>query len=638
MRKGLQKGFGLTEALIGLVILSSGLIAIYGVHSDFLRSANDSRDRDIALHLASSRLEAVRDDLADGSINPNIYPDETGLEGSYDRVTTITAVDDRYNVKIKVSWGGLFGDDSIVIGAQLKTMDPSKVISVTTNGSETTLPTVSSIIGTPQGEAEYGSGEETSTAGIDNSIEGENDGTRIVEEEGLYKLVDNATDEVLLKSSTPLKTISGRMYVNITAAGISKSDIDALYVGAPDVSVCRNVRNTSGNSNNYYDFNTGSDYHYLLYQCYVGANWYGDIGIGCSQYRANGDCGIGGTSIPQTDSNACVGDPAETADDVATNAFSREPQSGLKRSYRGYAEAQPTVTVDGANYYVIRGISESYAGHDLYLSGSSLCETSMTTLEDSEDGAFANSAGRYVCLSDSCPSDLLDVYAQTVNLDIYTWLASSEGPLYEIGDGVGDSGAQAVVSSVSAAIGNDSTVCTNPFNDNQWQCQVKRFGSVTGASWNAGNWDGEISFTYEGITCDQGSGGVVTKSVSLNPSTASIAMNCNGSGGGTSCSIDSFGWVEDAASASSTLSWTTSNCSTVKLRMCDEVKNKTCTPLISDTPKPSVLDGNHAGGSDLLVGGDDTKCFKLFAGDTEVVTEESPVKCIREFDGYSYEP
>ena len=73
MRKAIQKGFGLTEALIGLVILSSGLIAIYGVHSDFLRSAKDSRDRDIALQLASSRLEEVRDDLADGSINPGDY-------------------------------------------------------------------------------------------------------------------------------------------------------------------------------------------------------------------------------------------------------------------------------------------------------------------------------------------------------------------------------------------------------------------------------------------------------------------------------------------------------------------------------------------------------------------------------------
>jgi type II secretory pathway pseudopilin PulG len=629
MRKAIQKGFGLTEALIGLVILSSGLIAIYGVHSDFLRSANDSRNRDIALQLASSRLEEVRDDLADGSINPGDYSPETGLEETYDRVTTLTAVDDRYNVKIKVSWGGLFGDDSIVIGAQLKTMDPAKVISVTTNGSETTLPAVSSIIGTPQGEAEYGSGETTDTAGSNNAVENENDGTRIVEEGGLYKLVDNTTNEVLLKSSSPLKTISGRMYVNITAAGIEKSDIDALYVGAPDVSVCRNVRNTSGNSNDYYAIDP--DYYYLLYQCYVGANWYGDIGIGCSQYRNNGDCGIGNTSIPQTDSNACVGDPAETANDVATNAFSREPQSSLKRSYRGYAEAQPEVVVDEANYYVIRGIDESYAGHDLYLSGSSSCETSMTTLEESEDGAFADSSGRYVCLSDSCPSDLLDVYAKEVTLNIYTWLTGSVTALYEVGDDVGVTDAQAVVSGVSAAIGDESTVCDNLFDDNQWACTVKRFGSVTGTSWNAGNWDGEISFTYEGIECDQGSDGVVTKSVSVNPTTADIVMNCNGSGSGASCLIESFDWVEVTPSPSSTLLWATSNCSGVDLRMCDEDKNNTCTPLSTDTSMSSTADGSYQGGSDLE--DDDTKCFKLFADN-----EESQVKCIREKNGYKYVP
>lgn len=615
-----QKGFGLTEALIGLVILSAGLISIYGVHSDFLRSANDSRDRDKAVQLASSRLEEIRDDLSDGKLDTPLITEEKDATGVYTLKTTINEDTDKnlYKVKVDVGWGGLFGSDSILIGAQMKKMKPSSVISVSTNGASTLIPKVSSTIGSPQGEAEYGSGEITETSGVNNEVANDiNDGTRIVEEGGLYKLVDNITNEVLLKSSSPLKTISGRMYVNISAAGIEKSDLDTLFVGAPDISVCRNVRITTGSEDNssydYWSVGDSSDHYYFYYQCYVGQNWYGDIGIlsndYCSSYNSGtGECQTRVDAVEIADNLACVGDPAETTNDIAFNYFSRYPQSSLKRSYRGYVAATPAENyeIDNANYYVIEGIKNSYEDHHLYFSGTSSCVSSMS--DNAISGAFGTSEGRYVCMSGLCPGDLFDLYAKSNTLNVLvsgsieTGLTTNDG-----------------ITAVSAVVGTTNYEC-DP-SGNKWEClSVPRFGTVSDQvgndnvndTWSAGAWIGKILVSYSsGLTCNLGDGSVITQNFVLPSGQNTIAVNCNGSGSGSSCTF-SIGWDDGTADVTSTLEWTSSGCSSVTLRRCSPTgQNEFCVPDVNATSVSTDDIGKYVAGG--FLGNNKIHCYSLFA-------------------------
>jgi len=114
-----QKGFGLTENLIALVVLSVGLIAIYGVHTDLLRSMSDDKERLIALNYATEALADYRRGyLAAGD---NFCADV----GTYTCTLSQDGSGALLDIKAKVEWDNLFGAQSLTLDS--KVIAPEKL-------------------------------------------------------------------------------------------------------------------------------------------------------------------------------------------------------------------------------------------------------------------------------------------------------------------------------------------------------------------------------------------------------------------------------------------------------------------------------------------------------------------------------
>lgn len=432
-----QVGFGITESLIGLVVLSFGLIAIFGAHSSFMKGFTDDKSRQEALQIASSVLEEIRKDAIDGgSFNlSGGYTDqlEEGERATYKKTLDIvsavaTEVSETYKVTSTVKWDSIYGGtENVTLNTYVKLQDPTAALSITQNGEDTTYKYATNNILSPVGQAEYGTIDDELSDNASELVgfEGLN-GVKVYldNKDALYKLVDG--DQVLLKSSNQLVRISGKIFVDIEATGADIDELGTLYAGAPDISYCQtSPYNVIQGSSKYYQAN---------YICYFGQQWYGSIGVvaktKCSQYEKDGDCKKW-TGPDVTDSLACVGDPTQSVGDVLTNDFSRDPQSSLTRKYLGYKEAleggERIIVGDTATKYVITGLECNdlngcqFQNHHMYFSGTTSCSDSMNALASVTDYAdiFEDNPGKNYCLSDFCPKDVTSPYGIDGVLKVY---------------------------------------------------------------------------------------------------------------------------------------------------------------------------------------------------------------------------
>jgi hypothetical protein len=90
-----------------------------------------------------------------------------------------------------------------------------------------------------------------------------------------------------------------------------------------------------------------------------------------------------------------------------------------------------------------------------------------------------------------------------------------------------------------------------------------------------------------------------------------IAVNCNGSGSGSSCTF-SIDWDPGTVGMNSYLEWTSSGCSSETLRRCSPTgQNEFCVPDVNATSVSTSVSGTYVAGG--VLGNNEIHCYSLFA-------------------------
>ena len=566
------QGFGLTEGLISLIVLSAGLLAIYGVHTDLIRSFEDDKTRTEALYITSQKIAEIRDDAADGAISASAGTE--GIDGEtaiFSRVTARSDSGSSSTFTITTSWDGLFGEQSVQLQTVVMPLDPVVAKDITLNGNDPSG--TANLIATPQGSAEYGNGrvltdEELSGKSPElNTVENVEDGTKTLQlDDGKYYLIDS-DNTVLLKSNNPFVTINGRLYKDASWAQSLKD----LFIGAPDISICKTIRGVEGGGYGEYSktglttnvctggyWTNGSkagqckeyteqtgqsvSYDYALYRCYVGSDWYGSIAV-TDQVGA-------GDNIVVDDGTVCLGDPNQTTDDTSTDDFSTYPVAKLSRQYRGYqlavnSEGKPVdssgveVTSGNAAYFKITGTPTcqsinapecTFSRHDFVVKSiADDCPNTMTVEFDGEipsgesgDDSF-NPGARYCLPGDVCPTDVESAYAKLNDLRINVTLWT---------DGSAPNNSNNISIKAINKFSGSTQFCeqTSDSSKQDWKCLVTNAGSKsTGDFIPSDAWEGEIVVETEG-SCVGGDSPTNSEQEGAGDYVVSLAVNVTSDG------------------------------------------------------------------------------------------------------------
>jgi Tfp pilus assembly protein PilV len=429
-----QTGSILIEALVALVVVSVGTFGVMKLNTVLLSGTGISKTRAEALQIAQNRMETIRNfSIEAGCPAVDTGSTETaavsGTNASYKVGRTISSVlAERVNVEIYVGWDGVadphnsVSDKRIVLSSVVACAGTgtSGMVGGTANAQN------AGKLKAPTGAARVGGRANPScpdgscvTIQKADGIIGDN--TVIYKTGNLVELVDAATNKVLLtvEDGTDFSTISGRVYIEANNSGApivdpdgttSSTADDNVFVLTSDASYCARIFPTdtasiipAGQSGN------GIKYRYFDYNCYVGAGWWGNIGIA----RLDN---------PNTNNRICVGDPA-TSLNSETSIWSRNDALSSSRGYRGYKKIDPSGSnsdstnfetkgigykpgnqVDGVEWvYVAEHIGVN-AKHDFLvtiISGNQTCEESGKMALVS--GQFTGNQGRFFCMSGQCP-------------------------------------------------------------------------------------------------------------------------------------------------------------------------------------------------------------------------------------------
>jgi Tfp pilus assembly protein PilV len=432
-RRDRQRGVTLLEALVALVVLSLGLLGIAKLNAYLVATAGQSKARMEALAFAEQKIEDLRNQLVENETTTQDYASlvsslttdcttgaptaqkdtRTGVLSSYTRVWCKlgTAMDTQ--VQVSVFWNDRTNaQQTVTLQSVIAWDSPLKSVAFAETGGGTTGQAFAK---PPTGRAFVGKG----TVTVDNSVTPMVDNLRIQKDpnnnsDNYYRLVD-ASGNVLLTATAENESfsiITGRVYIDdgmYVADDLAHTDptqanyysnsgkvaTREIFVSVSDAAYCSKViaspiamLPTSGTTK----------YDYFDYRCYVGAGWYGNVGI---------------SRIDKANNNEliCLGDPGVAATETVSN--SRKPVLSTSRMYRGYETIATNVYestgigIDSNGNYT----AVTYAQHDFLvttLNGQDTCATAMS-LVTSPSNPFTGNQGRFYCLSSSCPSPLPNV-------------------------------------------------------------------------------------------------------------------------------------------------------------------------------------------------------------------------------------
>lgn len=124
------KGFTLIEALIALVILATGLIALAKFQGEVLQSSGQTKARSEALNYAEQKIEDLRgfadetaySNMGNGSDTP------AGTNAAFSRTWTVTpaAGGDYKTVTVDVTWTDREGNQFVQLTSFIAKVDPIK--------------------------------------------------------------------------------------------------------------------------------------------------------------------------------------------------------------------------------------------------------------------------------------------------------------------------------------------------------------------------------------------------------------------------------------------------------------------------------------------------------------------------------
>ncbi|WP_432471150.1 type IV pilus modification PilV family protein [Amphritea sp. HPY] len=553
-----QRGVALLEVVIALFVVGFGLVAVAMFSNGLFSESGQVKSKTEALQLAQQKIEELRDEADTGGLGSLNNDTDTlsGTNANYSLASSLTfvpnTVDPEYaKVQVVVSWDDKQGSQSVSLNSFVSAIDAdalSGLIAGSLQGG--------GLAETPDGSAEYGSGEVIDTTGFDDvtatpAIAG---GTKLYKDGDEYILTTHDSKELLTNRSGMFSRVLGRVYID-AAMSVSESDIEIV---PSDTGVCRKtliqVPDTSPaeyatelNEVHYIDGGLATNpetdgtllYSYFSYTCYFGSGWYGNIGV----LRSDN---------PNTNDRSCGGDPLKSDD--GTDA-SRHPQLMATRTYRGFTPQvdsddfdsdgdleEPAIDANGNRIYLSSGMvasalygdtsgaSQDTFTHDFLLTNitgtvaDSDCEPKLegsdheSALAGASDQEFELNNGSFVCvLDDTGESNCPDVLPSGLGTQV-------TGTEYEVRGGMTmseDSVLSAAEIAAMSLVTSQGVACDINYDDSDdsisWTCPVFLAGS---------QWSGNLKLSTEDTNEDPD----ITTEVNI-------------------CSVDSFNLILDTAEA-----------------------------------------------------------------------------------------
>lgn len=421
------RGFVLIEALIALLIVSLGALAMAKLESLTLSAAGESRSRSEAMAITQQKMEELRNVVLQGQMptgSCTLGADcliVSGTNASYELQWTYTSVTQGTLISLTTRWTDRFSNQQALTLNSIVSWDNPLNQSKASEGFKgITAPS-------PSGDAKRGDYSLRKDSG-GNILGTPQSGPGNVH---IYENQDNNRRELLnsdgkvvlyLDDNAQFSTISGRIYFD-----------DDEYVGnngSPDSSIANIRVRLSSEGECFYDNTVGNlqtvtgtnSYHYFEYKCYVGSSWWGNVGLLI-------DNSVTG---PLANPTICVGDPDFNGGVSNNTLTSAHPIPSNIRSYRGFTGTLTNGlcpgclstgvgpgrnmpndgTVVPGTYATGSPANGAYSQHFLLtrLTGNETCNSKMNASQ------FASNAGKYYCISpdaDTSNSDICpDVWPQ----------------------------------------------------------------------------------------------------------------------------------------------------------------------------------------------------------------------------------
>jgi type IV pilus modification protein PilV len=426
-----QRGVGMIEILVSLVILAVGLLSVATLHVGIINQSHESKARSEAIAIAESRIETMRNfgsamkDVDDfngtfATMTKGNSTAITGMNAAFTRMETIADNNDVKEINIYVQWTDKDNNaQEVTVSSSIAWATPRSSGDIADSLSGPLIPSAT-------GRARLGDG--TLPSGATTTPTG--DGMRLYDsQDGDYRLVDaNDTIVLTLNDACDLDTsvctdfveISGRVYIDKTKE--SSFIANTIYVKASDAAYCQ-LYYINGNgdpvdvtsSTTSVSSTAGNDYNYFNYTCYLGGGWHGNIGL---ILTGGGD-------------KVCLGDP------TSAQNFEK-PKLSKRRVYRGMLHAidsngAPMLDANGDHIYYSIGVSDALqlpltgeGGHDFVVTSDNgqtpddFCTAeNIMTRTDSKTDIDGNVTNTFGMLFENVPTSFYCLNEDADNLDYF---------------------------------------------------------------------------------------------------------------------------------------------------------------------------------------------------------------------------
>lgn len=356
----MQHGFVLIDAMIALVVVAIGVFGIVKLNSVMMAGTGIAKTRAEATHLAEEKIGQCRTNQPPFTkcVSSTSATKETisGVNQTFTRewrVENLNVANQPAKLSVCVTWGDTCWN--VDAAQQDKKVELHSFMAWSDLGTGAALGNGSNAPGggmpkTPAGVAVEGgnNGQPYTTLPTGTGVTINYDGTRIYQKTPkVAELIDDSTGRVLLTISdgSTFSSIEGSVFISWDSKVNNKK---GWALGPADIRSSIQVLASGGAACQQYFFRLlGTDYLYRYptyfehdpdfsfynYRCYMGKNWYGNIGI--VRFDNGG--------------RVCLGDP-RIAIVTSPEPTSRQPVPLSIRAYRGY------YYYDTGHYYDAVGI------------------------------------------------------------------------------------------------------------------------------------------------------------------------------------------------------------------------------------------------------------------------------------------
>lgn len=654
IKRFVPNGFTLIEALVSILVVGVGVLGLAKMNGNLLQGTGLSKTRADAIQIAQQQLELARNAVAGGGCTA--LPTTT-------QTSNVSGVSSYYTLNTNYSASGTTGNMEIAVTVAWTDNDNDatnnqvilrSVVSCLTSSDSALVDGgtgVGNFIKNPTGRGKVGGDTYPLNAipGTANTIPGTElaDGTKTnIKQDGTVELID-ATGQVQLTfvktecektaaSDTGFSTVSGKLFIKANNQGKPIVDADNLFVLSSDASYCSLLdfspedtpswvlpANTTGKD---------IDYFYTYYKCYIGPEWWGNVGV----VR---------TDNAPTNNRVCVGNPISTN---INTIFSKHAQRNTTRGYRGYSEVSTGVYESqgiGVDDSTCAYTAKHYTEHHFVISSGIQDDSSCLAEEQIVTGAvLGNNPGKFFCMTSidgvSCP-DLTGTSTPPSTTISGTISRYDEAEL---------TGIVAGSACTTASFGGSTSY--------NYTCNINWTG-FTGASWS-----GVLAFTAgsNATLCPEGSQITVSpnetliayvinnKDATLNPNSITFtdipksvtSVNLDFSVKINSCASLAQPNVQWVGTSPKTLDWDPIiGASLYRIFTCTETNNNSLTQCTPTTQTITTEETQFAPGGDPDNPGDpgnkNTICIIVQAANDTENGIMSPLKCVhRKNNDYTY--